>query len=62
MLFWKAGPRPYDGIWASHWYGAVHRSTGFAGAEGDMPELEHDMQKIMTQALPYFERLARHKL
>ena len=62
MLFWKAGPRPYDGIWASHWYGAVHRSTGFAGAEGDMPELEPDMQKIMTQALPYFERLALHKL
>ena len=62
MLSWKAGPRSYDGIWASHWYGAVHRSTGFAGAEGDMPELEPDMQKIMTQALPYFERLALHKL
>ena len=62
MLSWKAGPRPYDGIWASHWYGAVHRSTGFAGAEGDMPQLEPDMQKIMTQALPYFERLAQHKL
>lgn len=62
MLSWKAGPRPYDGIWASHWYGAVHRSTGFAGAEGEMPELEPDMQKIMSQALPYFERLARQKL
>ena len=29
MLSWPAGPRPEDGVWASHWYAAVHRSTGF---------------------------------
>jgi hypothetical protein len=31
MLSWPAGPKPFDGIWAPHWYDAVHRSTGFAG-------------------------------
>ncbi len=25
------GPRPYDGVWAPHWYNAVHKSTGFDG-------------------------------
>ena len=30
MLSWPPGPRPSDGVWASHWYGAVWASTGFA--------------------------------
>ncbi|MEL7363831.1 MAG: HAD family hydrolase, partial [Bacteroidota bacterium] len=29
MLSWSPGPRPTDGVWAKHWYGAVERSTGF---------------------------------
>ena len=30
MLSWPAGPRPEDGIWAQHWYHALHKSTGFS--------------------------------
>lgn len=62
MLSWPAGPRKEDGIWAAHWYGAVHRSTGFAGAEGEMPVLEPDMAALTVQALPFYERLAARKL
>ena len=29
MLQWDAGLKPYDGIWASHWYPSVKTSTGF---------------------------------
>jgi hypothetical protein len=29
MLQWDAGLKPYDGIWASHWYPSVNSSTGF---------------------------------
>ncbi len=29
MLSWKAGERASDGVWAEHWYDAVHASTGF---------------------------------
>jgi hypothetical protein len=29
MLSWKSGARPEDGSWAEHWYGNVHKSTGF---------------------------------
>ena len=36
MLSWPAGPKPYDGVWAPHWYNAVHASTGFGEAEGDL--------------------------
>ena len=33
MLSWEKGPKPEDGIWASHWYDAVWNSTGFAPPE-----------------------------
>jgi hypothetical protein len=57
MLHWPAGPRVEDGIWASHWYGAVHQSTGFAGAEGPLPELTKDLQPLLDQALPHYQQL-----
>ncbi|WP_300056796.1 HAD family hydrolase [uncultured Roseobacter sp.] len=62
MLHWPAGPRAEDGIWAAHWYGAVHQSTGFAGAEGDLPRLEPDMQSLMDEAVPYYTALETMKL
>jgi hypothetical protein len=62
MLCWPAGPRAYDGIWAQHWYGAVHGSTGFAGAEGALPELEGALAALCAAALPAFEALAANKL
>lgn len=62
MLQWQAGPKPYDGIWAPHWYGAVHRSTGFEEPEGPLPELPAHYQRLVDQALPYYHRLAAMKL
>ena len=57
MLRWQAGARSFDGAWAPHWYGAVHRSTGFAGAEGDLPEVDGEAAELVRQALPHYERL-----
>jgi hypothetical protein len=57
MLQWKAGPKPFDGIWAPHWYGAVHRSTGFEDPEGPLPDLDGPFADLVTQALPHYERL-----
>lgn len=62
MLHWPAGPKPFDGVWASHWYGAVHRSTGFAGAEGPLPELSGDAAKLCQEALPHYDALKARKL
>lgn len=62
MLSWKAGPRPEDGIWASHWYGAVHQSTGFAGAEGPLPELEGEAAALLDRALPSYEKMYAKRL
>ncbi|MAC81001.1 MAG: sulfotransferase family protein [Rhodobacteraceae bacterium] len=58
MLHWPAGGHPDDGVWAAHWYGAVHRSTGFDGAEGDLPELSGAYADLSDQAMPFYERMA----
>lgn len=62
MLEWPAGPKPFDGIWAAHWYDAVHRSTGFAGAEGPLPKLEGEAADLMRASMPYYERMTEHRL
>lgn len=62
MLSWPAGPQPFDGVWASHWYGAVHRSTGFAGPEGVLPQLEGGAADLCEKALPHYEALKAVKL
>jgi hypothetical protein len=62
MLSWPAGPHPADGIWAAHWYGAVHRSTGFAGAEGPLPNVDPRHQDLLEQAMPHYERMLAAKI
>lgn len=62
MLSWPAGPRPFDGVWAPHWYGAVHRSTGFEPAEGPPPALTGAAARLVEAALPHYERLAAYRL
>lgn len=57
MLSWPAGGRAEDGPWAAHWYGAVHRSTGFAGPEGPLPELPETLQPLLNEAMPPYEAL-----
>lgn len=62
MLRWPAGSRPEDGVWARHWYGSVHQSTGFAGPEGELPLLETELSDLAAQALPFYEALAARKI
>ena len=62
MLRWPAGGNAADGVWAPHWYAAVHRSTGFDGAEGPLPNLGGTYADLAAQALPYYAKLAAHKI
>ena len=62
MLHWPEGGHPADGVWARHWYGAVHASTGFAGAEGPLPDVEGELADVLAQALPIYEDLWKKRL
>ncbi|MBT8456885.1 MAG: HAD family hydrolase [Rhodobacteraceae bacterium] len=57
MLSWPEGGHADDGVWAAHWYGAVHRSTGFAGSEGDLPVLEGRYARLAQEAMPFYETM-----
>ena len=56
MLSWPAGARPEDGVWAPHWYDAVHRSTGFMAyrAKSGFPDA---LRPLLDECRPYYDRL-----
>lgn len=61
MLSWEAGPRPEDGVWAPHWYHAVHQSTGFAPyrAKTEFPER---LKPLLDECEPWYEQLIEHAI
>ncbi len=62
MLAWPRGGHASDGTWAPHWYGAVHKSAGFAGPEGPMPKLDNDSQNLADAAMPWYHSMYERKL
>ena len=62
MLSWSASGHKDDGAWAPHWYGAVHNSTGFAGVEGPLPDIEDHLKSLLESALHHFEDMKKWKL
>lgn len=57
MLRWPAGPKPFDGAWAPHWYNAVHASTGFGPPDGPLPDLPGPYRALAEAAMPHYDRL-----
>lgn len=62
MLAWEAGPKPFDGVWGSHWYNAAWASTGFAPPPGEGPVLTPELRRLADAARPYYERMRGHAL
>ncbi len=65
MLSWPPGPRPTDGVWASHWYAAVEQSTGFVPDRSPPPthaEIPVHLRPLYQQCLPLYDELHRHRL
>ncbi|MEY8840516.1 HAD family hydrolase, partial [Cribrihabitans sp. XS_ASV171] len=62
MLHWPRGGHPDDGVWAAHWYGSVWNSTGFAGPEGELPEVPEPLQPVLDAAMPHYEKMRAYRL
>ena len=62
MTRWPVGGNAADGVWAPHWYGAIHASTGFAGEEGDLPELSGNYARLVEEAMPQYRRMAKYAM
>ncbi|MEM6291860.1 MAG: sulfotransferase family protein [Myxococcota bacterium] len=57
MLSWPAGPKPEDGVWAPHWYGSVHRSTGWKPWTAKSDALRPALQPVLDAIRPMYEAL-----
>jgi hypothetical protein len=64
MLWWPAGPRATDGVWARHWYDRVEQSTGFEAplARTQPSPLPRRLAAIEAACRPLYERLWQHRL
>ena len=68
MLWWPAGPRETDGVWAKYWYDRVEQSTGFeppasaAHGRDEAIPLSPRGAAIEAQCRPLYERLRVHRL
>ncbi|MCA0432788.1 MAG: sulfotransferase [Proteobacteria bacterium] len=62
MLKWPRGPKPFDGVWAAHWYNAVWQSEGFAQQPEKKTALPPHLARIAEQAQPLYEKLKPHRL
>ncbi|MCG8490752.1 MAG: hypothetical protein MI743_03985 [Sneathiellales bacterium] len=62
MLCWEKGAQPEDGVWGTHWYGAVEASTGFAPYQDKSVQLSFPQQKLVDELMPYYEELRQSKI
>ncbi|MDH3746700.1 MAG: sulfotransferase family protein [Gammaproteobacteria bacterium] len=61
MLKWPAGERAEDGVWAPHWYHAVHQSTGFQ-AYREKTDFPATLLPLLEECQPWYEHLFAHAL
>ena len=62
MLRWPAGPKNFDGAWAPHWYGSVHRSTGFQPYRPKAGPFPDELAPLLEECRPYYATLMSRAL
>lgn len=62
MLRWPTGARASDGVWGSHWYDAVNRSTGFGPRRSDAPVLDEQQTRIADTCRPYYQAMEEYAI
>ncbi len=62
MLRWPAGPKDFDGAWASHWYAKVHKSRGFQPYRPKTMPFPHQLEPLLETCRPYYAQLQVHSI
>ena len=62
MLKWPKGPKPFDGVWAPHWYDSAHRSAGFGAPPTALPSVPPAYADIFAKALNIYNNMAQMKI
>lgn len=56
MLHWPKGPLAEDGVWAPHWYHAVHQSTGFQPYRKKQ-NFPVELKPLLQECQPWYDKL-----
>ena len=56
MLRWSPGPLDEDGVWAPHWYQAVHESEGFATYHAK-EYFPRELEPLLAECQPWYDKL-----
>lgn len=62
MLSWAPGPRPEDGVWASHWYASVERSTGFGKYVPKHEDVPARLQGVLNECQTLYDALSESRI
>ncbi|MFK7760227.1 MAG: HAD family hydrolase [Phycisphaerales bacterium] len=62
MLSWQSGPRETDGVWASHWYGRVNQTTGFAKPAHEQPNIPKHLLTVVQECEAIESQLRKYAL
>ena len=62
MLTWPEGSRETDGVWDTHWYDAVIKSTEFTPYREKVVSLSPEQEKIAALAEPAYRTLYEKRL
>jgi len=57
MLFWEAGPKKYEGVWAPHWYHNAHRSTGYVPYKPKTEPFPVRLKPLLDECQPLYDQL-----
>ena len=62
MLTWPPGRRETDGAWASYWYDAVEKSTGFQPYKRKDEQVPPEQQGLLDACLTHYHKLYEARL
>jgi hypothetical protein len=62
MLSWPPGFRETDGIWASHWYGEVAKTTSFQPYRPSNAKVPAHLRGIYERCCESYEKLYEYRL
>ena len=57
MLYWEAGARVEDGIWAPYWYNGTHASTGFQEYKPKPGPFPERLIPLLEECRTHFEKI-----
>jgi len=62
MLSWPEGARDSDGVWGSHWYHSVWKSTHFGKPRSELPELTDAQASVADRCRDAYETMLKNAI